>query len=782
MSYAASRLTLFALISSIEDDLRRLIRSETHSTISPQDALGEDIYRRALSRRQNDYGDFDNPSLHNLLYYVDFQDLFQTLNRNKTEISKSVAQYIKSITSQLSLVTPIRNRVSHARPLRSNDFPFLWDLATQLVEAKPSTWSNLVLTLNKLRENPSYVLGLSIPSYDTEIESSSHNLPIPDFDETGYIGRSDLIDQVTRLCFGPYPVITIVGEGGIGKTSLALRVAYDILDNPKNLFDAVVWVSCKTRQLTAKNIREIDNSIRDSLGLFEAVSLDLAGVSSSNPVQEVLDCLNEFRVLLIIDNLETVLDERIRHFLEGIPSGTKILITSRIGLGAFEYPIKMTSMEEPEAVELLRSLSRMRGVHQILPLNNKKLATFCRRMKHNPGYIKWFVSAVQAGQAPETVLGQPEIFLEFCMTNVYGYLSDAGKSVLVVMQGASGKHSLAELSYLSGDIDPLELQVSLQELLTTNMVHMTSTPRGSSFESRYSITDLARAYLEKRHPLNKDQVKALLGKRKELASAGEEIEAELKTNPYSFFAIRLRSKNDRIIAKYLHGALKDIRQMKFSDAAEKIERARALAPEYFEVYRVEAYLSAREGKIPAAMVAYEAALELSPDTAPLRYWYGGFLLRYLDDTEEALRQFDLASQIDGSAHQITLERARVNLYLLKFDDARKLLDQLLELQDLPEWSRRKTYDLHLQYYQRLADRQASLHDYLESLSSLEQLHYEYSCCPNEIVDARMLEKLERSIYTALVCSRALEKTPSANRASAVMAKLEKEASSLKDFV
>jgi hypothetical protein len=549
MSIAATRLTLFAIISSIEEDLRALVRNEIPPAADARVILGQDLHSRACSRLAKDVDSDYGEGLYDLLHYTDFTDVCQIVNRNKAIIPKGIVDYVQSVTPYLAPLAPIRNRVVHSRPLHSSDFPTTWDLSTALIDAQPRIWSQLKATLQKLTSNPSHVLAGSIPAFEAQDETRSHNLPIPDFDETGFIGRRDLLTQLTRHCLGPYPVITLVGEGGIGKTAIALQTAYALLDLPDTPFEAIIWASCKTTQLTATSIREIDGAIKDSLGLFESLTEHLAGTSTPDPVAEILQYLEQFKVLLLLDNLETVLDDRIKSFLERIPAGTKILITSRIGLGAFEFPVKIGPMAEPEAVELLRSVARMRGVGQLTAFDNKKLAAFCRRMANNPAYIKWFVTAVQVGKSPGEVLANPDMFLEFCMSNVYRYLSSIGKDILHTMQGVPGKHSLAELAFLCGEREPIPMQKGLHELLATNMVNMSSIPRGSSFESRYSVGELAQAYLGKHHPLAPDEAKLLLSRRRELASSAQEVEAQLHQDPYSFYAISIRSKSDLILAK-----------------------------------------------------------------------------------------------------------------------------------------------------------------------------------------------------------------------------------------
>ena len=152
--------------------------------------------------------------------------------------------------------------------------------------------------------------------------------------------------------------------------------------------------------------------------------------------------------MLLIDNLETVLDDRIRSFLSRLPLGSKVLITSRIGLGAFEHPVKLTKLSADEAVQLIRSLAKVRGVGGLLNMDNRKSSErYCQRMNKNPLWLKWFVSGVQAGVRPEDLLAKPDDFLEFSMSNVYEYLSDGSRNVLQTMQVVPGKKSQAELSF-----------------------------------------------------------------------------------------------------------------------------------------------------------------------------------------------------------------------------------------------------------------------------------------------------------------------------------------------
>ncbi|TOA71109.1 hypothetical protein, partial [Vibrio parahaemolyticus] len=73
-----------------------------------------------------------------------------------------------------------------------------------------------------------------------------------------------------------------VGEGGVGKTALALKVAYELLEDESSPFDAIVWVTSKTTQITVNEISDIKSAISDSLGILTEIENQLIGEGLSN--------------------------------------------------------------------------------------------------------------------------------------------------------------------------------------------------------------------------------------------------------------------------------------------------------------------------------------------------------------------------------------------------------------------------------------------------------------------------------------------------------------------
>lgn len=570
---------------------------------------------------------------------------------------------------------------------------------------------------------------------------------------TAWLGVRDLVAQLQGLIQGPYPVITVTGEGGLGKTTLALKAAYEVLDASDSPFEAIVWTTSKTTQLTPLEIVRIEGAIRDSLGMFEAVASELGGKADlGDALDEVLAYLREFKILLVLDNLETVIDVRVRAFLAQLPAGSKVVITSRVALGAFEFPLQLPPLTKSDGIDLLRALAKSRGVHQLVRIPNNQLAGFVDRLQSSPGYIKWFVAAVQAGVRPEEALDRPDVFLDFCLSNVYENVSQQAKHVLSSLVVLPARRSLAELAFLT-EMDVFDLRRAVHELLLSNMLAMSSSPTGTSFETTYDLTELARAYLARHHPPSQPEQNALRTRNGQLRVEGERAGASQERNPYSdLLNVSIRSQTDVPVARLLKDALYAARRGDLGEAERLVNQARILSPGYAEVHRVTAMMETRRQNLAAAREAFEAALELDPDSASLRFWYAGFLMRWLSDIDGAVAQLEQTSRLDPAAPEIVLELARAQLIRKKYGKAKSLLQPILDLRDLSLWNRRKAHDLHLQAFLRRALfflRESS--DPEGALTELQQLQEAYLDMPHSAVDAVIRETLRKAAECADRC-------------------------------
>jgi LuxR family transcriptional regulator, glucitol operon activator len=365
MTFSATRLTCFALIAAIEEDMRAAIE-EHLGAYKITEVLPAERTERAQARRQVD-GLLPATSLQGLLPYLDFGDSYEALMSWKGTLPGQLTDALTAINANVGRLVAIRNRVAHTRPMEIDDSAHLLDIAALLMEKGKSHWTALADTLARLRRDPAFVLGLTINLPTDADPAPQHNLPVPDFDETGFFGRKDQLRRIKRAIKGAYPVVSVLGDGGIGKTSIALKAAYELLEDPEQPFEAIIWVTAKATILTPNEIQRINGAIESSLGLFAKAAATLGGSSSGDPVEEVLSYLENFKILLILDNLETVLDVRLREFLLDLPVGSKVIVTSRIGLG-IENPIQLDPLTLDDSARLLRALARVRDVAQLKTL------------------------------------------------------------------------------------------------------------------------------------------------------------------------------------------------------------------------------------------------------------------------------------------------------------------------------------------------------------------------------------------------------------------------------
>ncbi|MFA0630560.1 hypothetical protein AB4589_22775 [Vibrio sp. 10N.222.49.A3] len=230
----ATRMTCFSLISAIETDLRNLIckMNTVHEAKIPKDVKDNATSRFEMHFKESHK---DDDSLSELIEFSDFSDLSKILSKNKNNQSLLSLENLKETTNGLDRLIQVRNRICHSRPLEYNDINDLTDFSVLLQRmGERHWWSSINEALENLN-NPSFALSLQIPSYWKSTNSPVYNnLPLPEFDDTGFLGRKDERSAVSDLINSHTRVISLIGEGGVGKTALAIRCLYDALELSEN--------------------------------------------------------------------------------------------------------------------------------------------------------------------------------------------------------------------------------------------------------------------------------------------------------------------------------------------------------------------------------------------------------------------------------------------------------------------------------------------------------------------------------------------------------------------
>lgn len=448
--------------------------------------------------------------------------------------------------------------------------------------------------------------------------------------------------------------------------------------------------------------------------------------------------MTTFKILLIIDNLETVLDERLRRFVKRTPPGSKVLITSRIGIET-GLPIEVRNLTKPEARSYFRKLTQAYNANSLAPLQDQEIDRYIGRLTANPLFLKWFVTAVKAGTRPEKLLADQKDVLAFCFQNVFRHLSQNARMICNAFVAVPGSHSQPLISELTA-LSAFEIEKSLSELLAANIISM-RTPEGGA-ETQYDVMDLARAYLRRIAMLSTDEAKTYTGRYNRIRMEIQEASVASNEQFYRLAKFCVKNLDQAIIAKDLGSALVHIRNENFDEARDLLERASSLAPNYFEVPRVQAFLNYKSGNYVASQEAYDLAIELEPNWGPIHFWYGGFLLRAFGNLETALKHFEVAQNLQPSS-LVEREIARVHLYLENFEKARKIIDELLDRGSMPDRRKIMLLDLEVQCFTRHFEREIKAGNFDAALCILKDANDFISNIPEKLRDEKLVCRITR---------------------------------------
>ena len=201
------------------------------------------------------------------------------------------------------------------------------------------------------------------------IGNAFSNVPhsIPD-----YIRRPNLEKEIRDVLVNveQYPIITLYGRGGIGKTSTAIQLARDISELER--YEFIVWFSARDIDLQLSGPKQVNPQIltNEDISKYYYQLMYEDGSSLEKKVKMFCSDLSEASgpTLFIFDNFETVsstleiykwLDTHVR-----LPN--KVLITTRHKEFKGDFPIRVEGMERDEFFELVTKTSTKLGVNRLI--------------------------------------------------------------------------------------------------------------------------------------------------------------------------------------------------------------------------------------------------------------------------------------------------------------------------------------------------------------------------------------------------------------------------------
>lgn len=461
-----------------------------------------------------------------------------------------------------------------------------------------------------------------VDKYQEAEQFEATNSPSPFAIETGlyrllpkeygtFVGRENLLKKI-KSAIEKDPriwIINLYGPGGVGKSALATKVAYEYYSTKK--YEAIIQLSAKDRELSVgQGIRpltpsliSIEDFIDRILYLFshqECCEKDLP-----KKKEIVIELLCVFTTLIILDNMEAVSDGRIMEFVREFPPETKakVLLTSRQRNSDWEMPIQVPELSLEEIREFIKL--RSKELNLFFPVNNdesiKKISEISGGL---PLAIQWILGEYSRTKDLDSILNRAltnqSPLLEFSFRNSWKSLDSDAQQALAVLPIFSEAPTMQEWrTVLNWTIEKTE-RAKGKLIESTFVTERTAQKTGEKIYIALPITlSFANIELAKMGSLNID-ARTRFEVYHQRISLAQEQEYQYEDLFNRFEAKTDNQKKAILLARMAEGQLPSLG---YQEAEEFFQQALNIDP--YSIYALVSY-----GKFKAEQFEYKSAIDL----------------------------------------------------------------------------------------------------------------------------------------------------------------------------
>lgn len=588
-------------------------------------------------------------------------DCLQVFSQHLPKVKKSGALQIGVGDNQITLETPIVCNDSAVVINKIICRKGIWRMYCQCL-----SWQNATdLTLDIGEHNlfsstrkPTDKFTLSEISFDSKRISIFNNIPIRQTNI--FVGRTKEIRKLetwlddiedSRYCL-------IYGDGGFGKTTLALEFFNRLLDGnlnqPKHTPTLISYYTAKKTKWTEDGLTHfkgisdaMEDSVRELLYfIYPVLGKEWYKASGSSLIDKIAGEMSSLGlarndILLILDNTETLATsakqvEELSEFitLVGKKIG-RVVVTSRRREFLPAIPVPIDALAEEEAASLMLTLAEEYGAKSILQAGESRRRSACKQLSYKPllidtlvKYIARSSSGIQEG-LDQILKKTSDELLEFLYEDAWLRINELAREVFMVIVNVTNPvdgQCIGDACREVG-IQHTEFQASLDETYFA-----TITDRGENYD--LEIADLAKEFFRKKlkkyasHEI--DRLAAIVSKIDKQASDRHRAEEEYKL--------------DRVADAY------------------RSPMAKA------------AKVSALKGNLKDAKDYFELAILEEPMNSSLRERYASFLMRDLQLPLDAKPIAEEALELDPKSADAAFTLALICYRLDKIKDGDKAIE------------------------------------------------------------------------------------------------------------
>lgn len=606
-----------------------------------------------------------------------------------TKLPKSVFEELMQSLYEL------RIKIAHIRSYFTNtDLNNLIDETKKINHGMTEPDEGLDEFIENLLEAPQeLVTKVPIEFYEDEYtEKIINNLPMADYEyEGGFVGRADDEEKIIKMLKSSmHRVITIAGAGGVGKSALTLKIVNDIIRDNIIEYDFIVWVSAKENKLsylgiedlepTLKNYDELLDTILNVVG-FDADSYGEDNKKKECDINDLFDACN--RVLLIIDNLETITDERIINFILDSHPNVNFIITSRRGLGQVERRYDLKELKEKDAIHLFRIICKEKGLQELQIADESLIRSYVKKVYCYPLAIKWVLGQAALGKDIMCVIDgineQSSDISKFCFEQVFSELSLEAKSILYALCLDNEAVPKGVLKYIS-NLDDISFEDCIHDLLIVSLIlpEQKVNKQNGEINSYYSLLPLTRGYVKVELDKNKDIKSQLQERMVTVETTLEEAERAKVQYRFSLSNFGATTEEEKIASMLAQTAYQKYQAGSYLDAVETFKKAVDIAPRFASIYRNWAIIESMESHWAEADALMEKASKLNKDDTQIWLVWGN-IKRKSDKIKEAYNYYEKAYKLSPKDNVVLNSYAQAISRLGDFQRADKLYKEALEL-------------------------------------------------------------------------------------------------------
>ncbi len=257
----------------------------------------------------------------------------------------------------------------------------------------------LIHKMNGGRGEKMKKIKLDVQTEPSKSVIKNHNLPARTYG-TKLIGRKAYIKKILKA-IQESPIVTIEGFSGVGKTSVALEIAYIFLNKSElkfafNMqFDFLVWIVAKNKD-QKQWLNEVLNKIAEVLGYPSITQIPPDNLTLKKREVDLLLHDPGKRLFLVIDNFETIDDNELVEWLFNLKEQNKVLITSQ--KQEFESRnINLKRLLDDEAIALIRRYTKTNELNHLLSVSDEKLLNLVQITSGNPLAIRLSIGQISGG-------------------------------------------------------------------------------------------------------------------------------------------------------------------------------------------------------------------------------------------------------------------------------------------------------------------------------------------------------------------------------------------------